>query len=235
MQAHYGLVQTAAPASEPVTLAEAKLWARIDSTVDDALVTSLIAAARQYAEDYTSRAIITQSWRMTLDRFPGFSTLGYRHGYGVGPYSGGFWGQCGGSWHSFFDAIRLPKPSLISVDQIQYVDVNGTTDTLDPSIYQADTDSEPGRIRAAYGQVWPTTRFEQLGAVKITYTCGYGLPAAVPEQLKTAIKMLIATWYDPARTSITGRNQSEVPFALRSILDNFWTGSFFIGAEQGAY
>lgn len=57
----------AGPGEEPVTLAEAKAWCRIDTDDDDALVTALIAAARLEVESFTGRALITQSWRLTLD------------------------------------------------------------------------------------------------------------------------------------------------------------------------
>jgi len=39
-----------APASEPITLAEAKLYLRVDTTADDALITALITAARETVE-----------------------------------------------------------------------------------------------------------------------------------------------------------------------------------------
>jgi uncharacterized phiE125 gp8 family phage protein len=57
------------PAAEPVTLAQAKAWQRIESGNDeDALVTALIAAARARAEWHTGRAFITQGWTLWLDR-----------------------------------------------------------------------------------------------------------------------------------------------------------------------
>lgn len=55
----------AGPGEEPVTLAEAKAWCRIDTTDEDALVTALIAAARLQVESLTGRALVTQSWRLT--------------------------------------------------------------------------------------------------------------------------------------------------------------------------
>lgn len=58
-----------APASEPVTLAEAKLHLRVDSTADDALITSLIVAARESAEHATGRAFLPQTWELALDEF----------------------------------------------------------------------------------------------------------------------------------------------------------------------
>jgi len=55
------------PATEPVTLVEAKLYTKVDTSADDDLLTSLITAARQYAEQYTLRAFINQTWQLTLD------------------------------------------------------------------------------------------------------------------------------------------------------------------------
>jgi uncharacterized phiE125 gp8 family phage protein len=64
------LVQTSPPAIEPVTLAEARLFCRVDGTGEDALLSSLIAAARQDAETQLQRSLITQGWRLVLDAFP---------------------------------------------------------------------------------------------------------------------------------------------------------------------
>ena len=55
------------PASEPVTLTEAKLYMRIDNTNDDALIGDLIAAARQAAENWLKRSLITQTWKLAYD------------------------------------------------------------------------------------------------------------------------------------------------------------------------
>jgi len=67
---HYGLTEATAPASEPVTKAEAKLFARIDITDDDDLVDALIEAARREVESFTRRSLINTTWDMTLDCFP---------------------------------------------------------------------------------------------------------------------------------------------------------------------
>ena len=56
----------APPGEEPVTLAEAKSFCRIDGSDEDALVNALIAAARLQVESLTGRALITQSWRLTM-------------------------------------------------------------------------------------------------------------------------------------------------------------------------
>jgi uncharacterized phiE125 gp8 family phage protein len=58
------------PASEPVTLTEAKAHLRVDLTDDDATIARSIAAAREWVETATGRALITQTWRMTMDAWP---------------------------------------------------------------------------------------------------------------------------------------------------------------------
>lgn len=59
-----------APTTYPVTLAEAKLHCRVDVADDDALITALITAATEMAEQKTGLAIMTQTWELTLDAFP---------------------------------------------------------------------------------------------------------------------------------------------------------------------
>ena len=59
-----------APTAEPVTLTEAKAHLRVTAADDDTLITSLIVAARHWAEGFTGRALITQTWDLYLDAFP---------------------------------------------------------------------------------------------------------------------------------------------------------------------
>lgn len=61
------LRQVTPPAVEPVTLEETKLHLRVDGTEEDNLISALIKAARQKAEEYTRRAFITQTWEVALD------------------------------------------------------------------------------------------------------------------------------------------------------------------------
>lgn len=57
------------PSAEPVSLSEAKAHLRVTSTNEDSLINSLITAARMWAEDFTQRALITQTWEYKLDAF----------------------------------------------------------------------------------------------------------------------------------------------------------------------
>lgn len=61
-----GLVRIVAPAIEPLTLAETKLYLRKDGTAEDTLITDLISVAREHAEIFLKRSLLTQTWQMTL-------------------------------------------------------------------------------------------------------------------------------------------------------------------------
>lgn len=58
------------PASEPLTLEEAKKHLNVDFDDDDALIMMFLKAARQNAEIYTGRALISQVWDLFLNEFP---------------------------------------------------------------------------------------------------------------------------------------------------------------------
>ena len=61
------LSRVLAPASEPLTLKETKLYLRLDTSHEDALISDLIVAARMQAEQYLRRSLITQSWQVEYD------------------------------------------------------------------------------------------------------------------------------------------------------------------------
>ena len=57
------------PGSEPLSLAEAKLFLRVDGSSEDSLITDMIAAVREAAEEYLRKSLITQSWAVTYDDY----------------------------------------------------------------------------------------------------------------------------------------------------------------------
>jgi uncharacterized phiE125 gp8 family phage protein len=65
------------PAVEPILLAETKIHGRISTATDDALVGTMIAAAREEVENELGRALITQTWEKYLDAFPSAIELFY--------------------------------------------------------------------------------------------------------------------------------------------------------------
>ena len=64
------VVRSTDPASEPITLSEAKTFLRIDSSDEDTLISEMITAARIAAEEQTGKSLISQSWQVAYDDCP---------------------------------------------------------------------------------------------------------------------------------------------------------------------
>lgn len=214
----YGLTLVTGPIAEPVTLAEVKLWARIDVAADDDLITALITAARRLLEQQYGRALLTQTWTLSLDEFPGGS--------------GWYWSWLDGrpSRYQGTDysrpVIYLPRPPCVSVTSVEYIDGGGTLQTLSSTLYQVDTTQEPARIAPAYGCVWPVTRCPQTQAVRVTYIAGYGdAPGDVPETIKTALKLTVASWY-AQREDFSLVRLTELPMGAAALLASEWHGGY---------
>jgi len=167
------------PAAEPVSLAEAKLHLRVDFADDDALITSLIAAARQAAETITGRQLVTARWKLVLDGFPGPSRME---------------APAGSVFSLPGQVILLPKCPVQSVFAVQYLDMAGATQTMPMSDYTVDVACEPARITPVFGGIWPVA-LPQIGAVEVVFDAGYGAAAAVPEGIKSWIKLRVGSLY----------------------------------------
>jgi uncharacterized phiE125 gp8 family phage protein len=107
----------APPGGEPLTLAEAKAWLRLDSQAEDALVSALIGAARLAVEAASGRRLITQTWRLVRDAWPPDGV------------------------------IRVPVRPFAGVVGLRVIDAAGAPIIVAPSLYAADIAREPGEIR----------------------------------------------------------------------------------------
>lgn len=114
------------PATEPVTVSNAKMQLRIGHTVDDTLIESRIMPARFWAEHETGRQLITATWELRLDAWPAGRV------------------------------IDLPKPPLQSVTSVKYLDADGAEQTFASTNYVVDVASLKGRIVLKTGLSWPT-------------------------------------------------------------------------------
>ena len=211
------LIRTVDPTVEPVTLEEAKAQCRVDNDNDDTLITSLITAARIHAEKQTNRSLIQQTWRMSLDRFPGYQP--WNLGSPFAPVVGRQFSTeyvCG---RYMQPPLLIPKPPLIDVSSIKYYDLTNTQVTLDPSLYIVNTDGEPATVFPVPFTWWPPTIWGRPDAVQVTYTAGYGTAEAnVPENIKLAIKGLIAHWYEN-RESVALTNSTNAVTTIPQFVD----------------
>lgn len=179
--------RTTEPTEEPVTLEEAKRHLRVDLdlTDDDLQIETMIQAAREEAEQFLRGSIMPQTWTGYLDRFPAY------------------------------DEIPLPFPPLVSVAFVKYVDLDGVTQTLSPSIYEVD---KPGRrIFLRHNQSWPSVRC-QRNAVTIEFETGYADAASVPAKIKQAMLLMIGEMYEYREESVVGTVVAKMPNTAERLL-----------------
>lgn len=178
------------PVSEPVSLAEMRLYlgiTQVSDTTRDGVITDKIKAAREMVESYTGKALLAQT-RVAYDN--AFPTTRNR-------------------------VIALNKP-LQSVTRITYVDTNGIEQTLDPALYHVN--AVAAYIAPAYGKNWPAAR-DQANSVQIEYVCGYADASAVPERLKEAIRFIVGQW-EVFQTTIEGVvRPMTIPYAATQLID----------------
>lgn len=123
----------------------------------------------------------------------------------------------------FSDSMEMPKGQLQSAT-ISYVDSGGATQTLATSVYTVDTDSDPGVIRLAYGQSWPSVH-DQANAVTIRIVCGYGNASDIPMPIRQAILLQIAHLYEAREPVVFGASVDAIPMSYESLLSSYriWT------------
>lgn len=172
-----GLQLITAPVLLPVSLDRLKQHLRVTHAFEDDLLADYLRAAVRQVEALTWRALLTQTFRLTLDDFP----------------------------QSIDDLIYVPRPRLQSVTAISYLDTDGEEQTLDPADYEIDAVGEPGRIRQAIYKSWPQT-LRVSGCVSITYVAGWTSAAAVPSTLVAAVLLAAASLYETREDSDASKN-----------------------------
>lgn len=190
----FGLIQTVAPAEEPLTLGEVKEHLRIDDDSQDAELNGIIAAARKEFETQTFRQLITATWELRLDKFPSGRT-----------------------------PITLPRAPLLLINSIQYVDptdvsIPGALLTLDAAKYQVSLDREPARLVPVFNENWPTARSNEADAVRINFDAGYGARAAVDDLIKQALKLMCGAFYEFREETISGTVARLIPRGATRIM-----------------
>lgn len=210
------LLVTSPPAEEPITLALAKSHLRQSSTFtdDDLLIGLLITAARERCEAETHRAFVTQGYLLSLNGFPISSAPGISQVLSADRLPNLCYGK-----------IKIPKPPLIAVSAIQYIDEDGDTQTVDPSLYLVNAGGKlQGVVTPAYGLTWPVARY-QLGSVTIAYTAGYGAPASVPAGIQQAMLLMLGHWYRNTEDA-SELDLKAIPRGSQYLLASFDWGSY---------
>jgi hypothetical protein len=177
---------TTPPASDPVTLDEAKAFAKVDGTDEDALITSLITAAATFAEQYLRRSLVSQTLKLTLD-------MGMSAAYRALP-EGTFEIPLSAFYGGLPDVIELTRGPVQSVSSVVTYDTSNAPATFSTDNYRVDTAG--GRVHLNETATWPSP-LRQFAAAEITYVAGYGDTAAsVPQPIRTGILTHVQRMYD---------------------------------------
>lgn len=179
------------PVLEPVGLDELKNFARIEDSGDDDLLASLIAAARQWAEAYTRRAFLGQTWALYLS----------------GPPRG--------------DRISLPRGPLLAVTSVQIFDENDVATDWNNANYYADATSVPGALVLRSGACWPVPGRAANGIVVTYRAGYGEAAACVPEPLRLAVKQLALHWYENRGEALISATYARPPLTIEALLNPY--------------
>lgn len=182
-------VVAAPPQAEPVSLDEARRHLRDPESSQDPLINSLITAARQHIERVCERALMPQSWRLSLDAFPS----------GCIELPGGL-------------VRSITTVAYTDASGAAQTLAAGTG-------YQADLDAQPARLSPpAAGGSWPSTQSDKVNAVQITYAAGYADAAAVPAPVKAALLLIVADLFELREAGVIGTTVQDNPAVSRLLM-----------------
>lgn len=182
-----GITLVGAAPSAAVSTADAKTHLNVFHSNDDTYIGNLVSAATAWVQHYTGTQVMQATYDYTMDAFPD----------GEGD-------------------IVLPRPPLSSVTSITYVDEDGSSQMLATTVYAVKTDVHPGRIYLKYEQEWPDTR-DIDDAVTVRFVCGYANAAAVPEDIVSAILLLVERLYT-YRGMTTEQAANQLSFSIEMLL-----------------
>ena len=179
------------PVVEPVSLADAKAQCRVDSSTEDALISSYITMAREYVESTLDVALITQTLEARYDTFP------------------------------LWELILPRPPMAPGAVTVTYRDEAGQMQTISSaaSQFQVDQYVTPGRIYPLYENVWPAVRGDE-NSVTVQWTAGYGASgASTPAVARGAVLLLVAHWFEMRQPVVAGYSQVlPVPATFDTLL-----------------
>lgn len=202
----------AGPAVEPVSLEQVRAILRDPPEEDDDFIMDCIPQAREVFEAATGLVCIQQTWRLTLDHWPGYTGEPWWQGTVQLPVS---------ELHrSGSDYVSLPRYPLASVESVTTYDLgNEATSVTVADVFYLDTASQPGRLVLNAGSTWPVA-LRDRAAIEIEYKAGFGTAAAnVPATLQRAIAQIAAYMFENRGTGCTAQ------FALTQ------TGALSIASE----
>lgn len=200
------------PSIEPVSMDDLRQYLRLDTKADDSRLSALIAPARQFFEESTGRALISQTWLAAVSEIPREGDEQWWDGVREGAIS-----EIGRVQQR---VIELPRGPLIEVTEVKYYDDKNNSTTDDLNKYYQNTIDDPGQLVLNNGEVWPTfTR--PINGLEITYKAGYGDDVDdIPFAIKQCLLQLCAHWYEN-RQVVKSKAMNNIPLSVQNIIQRY--------------
>jgi Phage gp6-like head-tail connector protein len=216
-----------AAAAYPITLSEVKGHLRVTHNAEDSHIQRLIAAATDWAQQYTRRIFVNTQVIVRLDRFP------------VAGDSVELVGDTTGQWFYFrpymgrkkdaakrVRGILLPGGKVTAINAIDYTDTDGNPQTLSGPTsgtpgtdYQEDiSDDEWAFVYPAANTNWPDVDTGEVNAVQIDYQLGWATGDDVPESICQSIAFKVADMFT-IRDTIDAGSKSELLKVAETLLE----------------
>lgn len=217
-----GIRVTTAPSVEPLALSDVKSYLRISGSSEDTLLNLMITTVREFCEDFTGRALITQTLTMSLDGTRDVNDPLWE-GTRVGP-----------DVRFFKDYITLGRPRVQSITSVKTFSDDDVATTLSTSKYYVDIQREPARIVLREGENWPTA-LRVANAIEVVYVSGYGDAATdVPAPLRLGMMQHLAYLYDQRGDMKDYLQSRSMPPAVQNLYQSYkvlegLSGSFLTG------
>ena len=177
----------------------------VSTSYEDDLLNSIITASREYIEDITGRALLTQTWEYYPVNWPGRS--GYR---GTPSREPNLQFTQTNNLSSYY--IKLPFGNLQIVTSVKWKDTAGNETTLtENKDYIVETNGDQcGKIVLPWGIVWPTGQLYPSNPITIKFICGWTTATLVPYKIKVAMKMVAADLYEHRESFIEARSRTVI-------------------------
>jgi len=106
--------------------------------------------------------------------------------------------------------IVLFAPPVQLVTHIKYYDRDNILQTIPLDTCDVDLISRKPRIKPLPNYFWPTTK-ERYNAVVVRYVAGWATAGEVRQEIRQAIRLTVATWYENRESMIVGNRGYELP------------------------
>ena len=182
--------EEAATTDLPVSLEEAKLFLRVDGSDDDSVITALIRAATNQGEKFTNRLFITREVT---------------------------------GWFSNTDSSRCERYPFIALRRAPLDSITSFKQMVDDSLVDVDSDSYQEKKTSAFSRILITDSltFDDVPyPLQVIFDAGYGTAKQVPEDIKDALKMHVAFFYEN-RGDVAPEGKISMPLEVKAIYGKY--------------